>query len=211
MGEDKVILEYLKKEYNHCREKNNVLLLLYLGDTEKIINLIEKQQKEINSLKDIEQIHKQDNGLLRQELDMQIEHNKEIDNVLYAKQSMIDELTQNEEKLKIELGKEKEKNKKQFETLCRYEDTLGHYECEVFNELGTVINIDKLAELDEIGIMGKRYISEDIIEKIRKNYLKKALDIESLNMFKGTTEKERDEIKFYRNIAEILKLILKEV
>ena len=82
--------------------------------------------------------------------------------------NMVDELTQNEENLKIELGQEKERNKKQFETLCRYEDTLGHYECEVFNELGTVINIDKLAELDEIGIKGKRYISKD---KIKEKYL----------------------------------------
>ena len=98
-----------------------------------LLNLIEKQQKELNNIKEIEKSHKEENG-----------------------------------KLRVELEKEKERNKKQFETLCRYEDTLGHYECEVFNELGTVINIDKLAELDEIGIMGKRYISKDKIQEMKK-------------------------------------------
>lgn len=73
-----------------------------------MIDLIERLEKELNNLKEIEQQHKTDNGLLRQELDMQIEHNKELDNILYAKQSMIDELTQNEEQLKIESDKEKE-------------------------------------------------------------------------------------------------------
>lgn len=73
----------------------------------------------------------------------------------------------------LEQEQEKEKNKKQFETLCRYEDTLGHYECEVFNELGEVINIHKLSELDEIRIIGKRYISQERIMQEIKNIEKR--------------------------------------
>ena len=99
--EEKNVLEYFKNKQVYDME----LVFDYIP---VLLNLIEKQQKELNNLKEIEQEHKTENGLLRQELDMQIEHNKELDNILYAKQSMIDELTQNEEQLKIELGKEKE-------------------------------------------------------------------------------------------------------
>ena len=94
MSEDKDILEFIKKEYKHCKEKDNVLLLLYLEDTEKIINLIEKQQKEIehwkagmkiverdknnhierlekelDNIKEIEKSHQKENGKLRVELE----------------------------------------------------------------------------------------------------------------------------------------------
>ena len=47
-----------------------------------IIDLIERLEKELNTLKEIEQAHKTDNGLLRQELDLQIEHNKELEEKL---------------------------------------------------------------------------------------------------------------------------------
>lgn len=97
-----------------------------------MIDLIENQQKELNTLKEIEQAHKTDNGLLRQELDIQIEHNKELNEALerssgrvtelavensdlkyqiYHKQQMIDELTQNKIKEKIE---ELEKEQKEY-------------------------------------------------------------------------------------------------
>ena len=70
----------------------------------KLLDLYNKTEKELNNLKEIEQLHKEENGKLNVEIN-------ELEHTLYAKQSMIDELTHNEEKLKIELGKEKEKNK----------------------------------------------------------------------------------------------------
>ena len=93
-----------------------------------MIDSIEKQQKELNNLKEIEKSHKEENGKLRVELEQykglnealerSSEHvtqltaeNSDLKYQLYHKQQMIDELTQNEENLKIELGKEKEKNK----------------------------------------------------------------------------------------------------
>lgn len=79
-SEDKDILEFIKKEYKHCKEKDNVLLLLYLGDTEKIINLIEKQQKELNNIKEIEKSHKEENGKLRVELEQEKEKYKRLQN-----------------------------------------------------------------------------------------------------------------------------------
>lgn len=74
-------------------------------EIELILNLIEKQQKELNNLKEIEQAHKTDNGLLRQELDMQIEHNKELEATLKQTQDSWFEDTQ-----KLEQEKEKNNN-----------------------------------------------------------------------------------------------------
>jgi len=53
--------------------------VLRAKDVQIVLNLIGKQYAELNSLKEIEQLHKEENGLLRQELDMQIEHNKELE------------------------------------------------------------------------------------------------------------------------------------
>lgn len=72
-----------------------------------ITNLIEKLDKELNTLKEIEQQHKTDNGLLRQELDMQIEHNKELEATLKQTQDSWFEDTQKLEQLKLN-DKEKE-------------------------------------------------------------------------------------------------------
>lgn len=80
----------------------------YNEEIKAILNLIEKQQKELNRLKEIEQQHKTDNGLLRQELDMQIEHNKELEATLKQTQDSWFEDTQ-------KLEQEKEKNKKLYE------------------------------------------------------------------------------------------------
>lgn len=80
----------------------------YNEQIKAILNLIEKQQKELNRLKEIEQQHKTDNGLLRQELDMQIEHNKELEATLKQTQDSWFEDTQ-------KLEQEKEKNKKLYE------------------------------------------------------------------------------------------------
>ena len=63
-------------------------------------------------------------------------------------------------RLEKELKEEKERSKELFETCCRYEDTLGHYECEVFEKLDDYIKLDKLKELEEIGIKGKKYFSK---------------------------------------------------
>ena len=49
--EEKKVIEYTKEEYKRGKEQNNVLFPLYLYQAEIIINLIEKQQKEIEELK----------------------------------------------------------------------------------------------------------------------------------------------------------------
>lgn len=64
----------------------------YNEQIKAILNLIEKQQKELNRLKEIEQQHKTDNGLLRQELDMQIEHNKELEATLKQTQEKMSKI-----------------------------------------------------------------------------------------------------------------------
>lgn len=88
-----------------------------------ITNLIKKLDKELNNLKEIEQAHKTDNGLLRQELDMQIEHNKELEATLKQTQNSWFEDTQ-------KLEQEKEKNN----------------ELEIELSTRDNINVDKLVE-----------------------------------------------------------------
>lgn len=70
-----------------------------------LLNLIEKQQKELNNLKEIEQSHQEENGLLRQELDMQIEHNKELETTLKQTQDSWFEDTQKLEQEKMTICK----------------------------------------------------------------------------------------------------------
>lgn len=77
-----------KKLFEAIKYKNKHLFLVKV-DADFLINLIEKQQKELNRLKEIEQQHKVDNGLLRQELDMQIEHNKELEEKLKIATAML--------------------------------------------------------------------------------------------------------------------------
>ena len=47
---------------------------------------------------------------------------------------------------------------------------MGHYECEVFEELDDYIKLDKLKELEEIGIKGKKYYGKKYFEE---NYISK--------------------------------------
>jgi len=65
------------------------------------------------------------------------------------------------EKQQKEIEELEEKIEKDFKTFCKYEDTLEHYEYEVFKD--NTIDLSKLKELDEIGIEGKKYISKDKI------------------------------------------------
>lgn len=44
-----------------------------------LLNLIEKQQKELNNLKEIEKSHQEENGKLRVELEQEKEKNKELE------------------------------------------------------------------------------------------------------------------------------------
>lgn len=91
-----------------------------------ITNLIEKLEQELNNLKEIEQTHKTDNGLLRQELDMQIEHNKELEATLKQTQDSWFEDTQ---KIEQEKEKNKELSAKLTEKICKgvEEDILEEY------------------------------------------------------------------------------------
>lgn len=101
-------LEHIKKRAEFVNQNimgTNVFTTYDIHCVNTLIKIIEKQQKEID----------------------------ELERTLYAKQSMIDELTQSEEKLKIELAQEKEKNKelsdKLTEKICKgaEEDILEEY------------------------------------------------------------------------------------
>ena len=125
--EEKKAIEYLKKHIMpYGNKKGNIEFLI----NDVLLNLIDKQQKELKKLKEIEQAHKEENG-----------------------------------KLRVELEEEKEKNKKQFDILCKYEDKLEFYEDKVFDELGKVINLDKIKELDKISVKGKKYIAQYVYDK----------------------------------------------
>lgn len=102
--EEKKAIEELKKQYRLSTNVDCITTDIRNKYAQIILNLIEKQQKELNNLKEIEQHHKADNGLLRQELDMQIEHNKELEATLKQTQDSWFEDTQ-------KLEQEKEKNK----------------------------------------------------------------------------------------------------
>lgn len=117
---------------------------------------------------------------------------KELNNIKKIEKSHQEE----NGKLRVELEQEKARNEKL------------QYKIDEKELIIDGMKEDRRIAIEEI--REEYYISKDKIEKIRKNYLKKALDIEAINMFKGTTEKEREEIRLYRNIAEILKLILEE-
>ena len=122
--EEKKDIEYLEQERAYAHKFNNRKIITIITIA---LKLIRNQQKELNSLKEIEQQHKTDNGLLRQELDMQIEHNKELEVTLKQTQDSWFEDTQKLEQEKASnkfdeglyglLMKEKEKNKELEEKL----------------------------------------------------------------------------------------------
>ena len=100
-------------------------------------------------------------------------------------EKLIEELTKvnpsnlSEEGLKLfnKINEIIDRNKELFETCCRYEDTLEHYEYKIFDELDDYIKLDEISKLDKIGIKGKKYISESLIkEKIEE--LNKPTEIE---------------------------------
>lgn len=104
-------IKYYKKNEQTGNRANLDVLREETQAIEFILNKYDMQQEQLNSLKEIEQQHKTDNGLLRQELDMQIEHNKELEATLKQTQDSWFEDTQ-------KLAQEKEKNKE----LERYEE-----------------------------------------------------------------------------------------
>lgn len=65
------------------------------------------------------------------------------------------------------IDKQQKRIEKLTTTLFHYEDTLEHYEYKVFN--GDVIDLEKVKELDKIGILGKEYISKDKIREVLKD------------------------------------------
>ena len=108
------ILNYEYPAHKKIEARQKIIKIIgTLKDENKFIHTeLDKQQeiinnyaKELDTLKEIEQLHKTDNGLLRQELDMQIEHNKELDATLKQTQDSWFEDTQ-------KLEQEKEKYKK---------------------------------------------------------------------------------------------------
>lgn len=110
--EEKKAIEHLNSFLNipeYVWLKENELLMVNIKIA---LNLIENQQKELNTLKEIEQQHKTDNGLLRQELDMQIEHIKELKATLKQTQDSWFEDTQ-----KLEQEKDKIKELLENETI----------------------------------------------------------------------------------------------
>lgn len=114
-----------KKLFEAIKYKNKHLFLVKV-DADFLINLIEEQQKELNSLKEIEQLHKEENGKLRVELKQEKTKTPETirkqfevyQNKIQALEKqheydmqMIDEVKGNAVKCANELEQEKEKNK----------------------------------------------------------------------------------------------------
>lgn len=80
--EEKKAIEKLK-EYALCKvDDNGYVEVSANGYKHTILNLIEKQQKELNNIKEIEQSHQEENGKLREEI-------IRLDNVLKAKKQEI--------------------------------------------------------------------------------------------------------------------------
>lgn len=158
--EEKKIVEKFKKlylkDFNHEKIMNEDRLS-YL-ECALISNLIEKQQKELNRLKEIEQQHKTDNGLLRQELDMQIEHNKELKATLKQTQDSWFEDTQ-------KLEQEKEKNKKLYEQNQIYLSNGSNIKLELHiknNYIRKDKIQEKIKEYDGLKIIDKQAYEEQI-------------------------------------------------
>lgn len=150
-------IHFIVKDRSYARLTYNEVYLL--------LNLIEKQQKKLNSLEEIEQQHKTDNGLLRQELDMQIEHNKELEATLKQTQDSWFEDTQ-------KLEQEKEKNKKLYEQNQIYvlDGSKVKLETHIKNNYIRKDKIKELLENETIDISGFRCIAvEDIEELLEEN------------------------------------------
>lgn len=76
---EKKAIEKLK-EYALCKVNDNGYVEVSAnGYKHTILNLIEKQQKELNNLKKIEKSHQEENGKLRVELEQEKEKNKELE------------------------------------------------------------------------------------------------------------------------------------
>ena len=56
--EEKKAIEYLKIEYEKLMKEDNILFPLYKSDAKRLIDIIEKQSKEIEELKTINQMQK---------------------------------------------------------------------------------------------------------------------------------------------------------
>lgn len=163
-------------------------------EIELILNLIEKQQKELNSLKEIEQAHKTDNGLLRQELDMQIEHNKELEATLKQTQDSWFEDTQ---KLEQEKEKNKELEAKRIWNKLRIE--------ELKKEL--VQEKEKNKELEEKLKIAKQLYNDSCIciatECVEKDKIKDMMKYREFELQQEYKEFEEDvEWRTYRKILE---------
>ena len=162
---EKEAIEELKKQLRLAINIDDVTTAVRNDNAKTVLNLIEKLQKELNSLKEIEQQHKTDNGLLRQELDMQIEHNKELEATLKKTQDSWFEDTQ-------KLEQEKEKNKKLYEQNQIYvlNGSKVKLETHIKNNYIRKDKIKELLENETIDISGFRCIAvEDIEELLEEN------------------------------------------
>lgn len=169
-------------EKEECMLERNRCEQHILSDYKRALKENEQLRTEVNSLKEIEQQHKTDNGLLRQELDMQIEHNKELEATLKQTQDSWFEDTQ-------KLEQEKEKNKKLYEQnqldianadiveKDKIIDLMENY----MVENGWEICFDNIyAELNNCNGMERDWCRGDELEKkdIHKYFSKKLLESE---------------------------------
>lgn len=139
--EEKKAIEILTSWYNYNKKNRNKLLEAdkIIKVQETILNLIEKQQTELNNLKEIEKEHQEENGKLRVELEkykrlaeMNLKDAEEFqENMCEHRCILYNEI----EELKTELFEEKEKNKK----LEKENKELQKYE-EVYKLLSYALN-----------------------------------------------------------------------
>ena len=96
--EEKKAIEYLKIEYEKLMKEDNILFPLYKSDAKRLIDIIEKQSKEIEELKNQEATARRINELLVQRYSNSISFQKVKDK--------IEELNKKEQKLQNSISAE---------------------------------------------------------------------------------------------------------
>ena len=171
---EKKTVESLQDIVNDKELEKVTLYKLGIQDIEIASNLIEKQAKEIQNLKEIEKSHQEENGKLRVELEQEKEINKEI----AIKNHKIKEESNayGEEIIRLdnELRQEKEKNKELLKEYNKklqidWEDAISKDKIkEKIKELDELIKESK----DELGTASKEFT----IYVYQKDILKQLLE-----------------------------------
>jgi len=108
------------------------------------------------------------------------------------------------------IKKQQQKIEKLAKTCSKYKDTLEHYEDKVFNN--DMIDLEKVTDLDEISVLGKKYISKDKIRELQDKYKNKIERLESKKIWNEPidTVLTRRYINYFDAYEELLEELLEE-